>query len=134
LTSRYLLDTNIISDLMRNPGGRVAGRIRTVGEAAICTSIIVSAELRFGAAKRNTPALIAIVDKILDRIPVFSFETPADQFYAILRAKLEGAGQPIGAHDLLIAAHAQALGCTLVTHNRREVSKVQDLTVEDWLV
>lgn len=132
--SRYLLDTNIISDLMRHPSGRVADRIRTVGEAAICTSIFVSAELRFGAAKRNAPALAALVDKILARIPVFSFEPPADRLYAVLRAKLESAGRPIGAHDFLIAAHAQALGCIMVTHNTREFSNIPDLQVEDWLV
>ena len=134
MTPRYLLDTNIISDLMRNPGGRVAGRIRAVGESAICTSILVSAELRFGAAKRNAPSLAILVDKILDRIPVLSLEAPVDQFYAVLRAKLEGMGQPIGAHDFLIAAHAQALGCILVTHNTREFSRIQDLSIEDWLV
>lgn len=134
MTQRYLLDTNIISDLIRNPGGRVASRISAVGETAICTSIFVAAELRFGAAKRNVPALIVLVDNLLARIPVFPFETPADRLYAVLRAKLEGAGQPIGAVDYLIAAHAQALGCIMVTHNTREFSKIRDLEVEDWLV
>jgi tRNA(fMet)-specific endonuclease VapC len=134
LTPRYLLDTNIISDLMRNPGGRVAGRIGTVGEACICTSIFVAAELRFGAAKRNAPALAVLVDNILARIPVFPFEAPADRLYAVLRAKLESAGEPVGAFDFLIAAHAQALGCIMVTHNTREFSRIQDLEVEDWLV
>jgi tRNA(fMet)-specific endonuclease VapC len=119
---------------MRNPDGRVADRIRAVGETAICTSIFVAAELRFGAAKRNAPTLAALVDNILARIPVFPFETPADRFYAVLRAKLEAAGEPVGALDFLIAAHAQALGCIMVTHNTREFSKIQDLQVEDWLV
>lgn len=132
--SRYLLDTNIISDLMRNPGGRAADRIRAVGEAAVCTSIFVSAELKFGAAKRNAPALAALVDNILARIPVFPFEAPADRLYTMLRAKLETAGHPIGELDLLIAAHAQALGCIVVTHNTREFSRIQDLQIEDWLV
>ena len=54
---RYLLDTNIVSDLVRNPQGRVAQRIRKVGEARVCTSIIVAAELRYGAAKKGSPRL-----------------------------------------------------------------------------
>lgn len=50
---RYLLDTNIISDLVRNPQGKVAQHIRRVGEAHVCTSIIVAAELRYGATKKG---------------------------------------------------------------------------------
>jgi tRNA(fMet)-specific endonuclease VapC len=50
---RFLLDTNIVSDLIRNPQGRIAERIREVGEDNICTSIVVAAELRYGAAKDN---------------------------------------------------------------------------------
>ena len=53
---RHLLDTNIVSDLVRNPQGRIAVRIAEVGEAAVCTSVIVAAELRFGAAKRGYPS------------------------------------------------------------------------------
>ena len=56
---RYLLDTNIVSDLVRNPQGRVTQRIREVGEAQACTSIIVAAELRYGATKKASPRLTA---------------------------------------------------------------------------
>ena len=57
---RYLLDTNIVSDLVRQPQGPVAQRIRQAGEARICTSILVAAELRFGAEKKGSARLTAL--------------------------------------------------------------------------
>jgi len=54
---RYLLDTNIVSDLVRNPQGRAAEHISRVGEVRVCTSIIVAAELRYGATKKGSPGL-----------------------------------------------------------------------------
>ena len=125
----YLLDTNILSDLIRNPFGPVAQRIEAVGAKAVCTSIIVAAELRYGCAKKGSPR----VEDILATIPVLPLEVPADADYGRQRAQLEASGQPIGGNDLLIAAHALALGLTLVTHNTREFSRIVGLQVEDWL-
>ena len=130
---RYLLDTNIISDLVRNPRGPVTDRIRHVGEASICTSIIVAAELRFGAAKKASPRLARQVGSILDAFDVLPFEAPADSVYANLRTELERRGQPIGGNDLLLAAQAVALGLTLVTDNLREFSRVGQVRCENWL-
>ncbi len=130
---RYLLDTNIIADLVRNPQGRVAERIREVGETAVCTSIIVAAELRYGATKKGSPRLSAQVEAILEALEVLPFEAPADATYGQLRARLERAGQPIGANDLLIAAHALALGHALITANERETARIDDLPCENWL-
>ena len=129
----YLLDTNILSDLIRNPFGPVAQRIEAVGAKAVCTSIIVAAELRYGCAKKGSPRLQARVEDILAIIPVLPLEVPADADYGRQRAQLEASGQPIGGNDLLIAAHALALGLTLVTHNTREFSRIAGLQVEDWL-
>ena len=129
----YLLDTNILSDLIRNPFGPVAQRIEAVGAKAVCTSIIVAAELRYGCAKKGSPRLQARVEDILATIPVLPLEVPADVDYGRQRAQLEASGQPIGGNDLLIAAHALALGLTLVTHNTREFSRIVGLQVEDWL-
>ena len=130
---RYLLDTNIVSDLVRNPQGRVARRIRRVGEAQVCTSIIVAAELRYGAAKKGSPRLSAQLEAILAVVEVRSFEEPSDAIYGVLRARLEHAGGPIGGNDLLIAAHTLALGYTLVTDNEREFARVGNLAQENWL-
>jgi tRNA(fMet)-specific endonuclease VapC len=130
---RYLLDTNIVADLARNPQGRVAARIREVGEAEVCTSIIVAAELRFGVAKKESARLSAQVEAILGALEVLPFEAPGDTVCGRLRAGLERAGQPIGANDLLIAAHTLTLGHTLVTANDREFARISDLRRENWL-
>ena len=106
---RYLLDTNIVSDLVRRPQGQVAQRIRGVGESEVCTSIIVAAELRFGAAKKGSERLTAQLEAVLGAIEVLPLETPADLEYGALRAYLEQKGQPIGGNDLLIAAHSISL-------------------------
>lgn len=131
---RYLLDTNVVSDLVRNPQGRVAERIRKVGEAQVCTSIIVAAELRYGAAKKGSSRLMSQLDAVLTALEVMPFEAPADVHYGSLRSLLlERAGKPIGANDLLIAAHALALGHTIVTDNEREFARVRGLRLENWL-
>jgi tRNA(fMet)-specific endonuclease VapC len=130
---RYLLDTNIVSDLIRNPQGRVARHIREVGEARVCTSIIVAAELRYGATKKGSPRLTAQLEAVLTALDVLAFEAPADTAYGLLRARLEQAGQPIGGNDLLIAAQAVALGYALVTDNGREFARIDDLPSENWL-
>lgn len=130
---RYLLDTNIVSDLVRNPQGKVAQHIRKVGEAQICTSIIVAAELRYGAAKKGSPRLSAQLEAVLGALEVLPFETPADAAYGRLRTRLAQAGRPIGGNDLLIAAQSLALGHTIVTDSQKEFARVEDLPHENWL-
>lgn len=129
----YLLDTNILSDLIRQPAGRVRDRISDCGEDRICTSIVVASELRFGAAKKGSARLTAQMEAILSAISILPLDDPADRHYAEIRHALEAAGTPIGANDLLIAAHARALGQTLVTGNEREFRRVPGLMVENWL-
>lgn len=133
MNDRYLLDTNILSDLMRSPHGRVADRIAQFGEGQIFTSIIVVAELRYGIARNRSRRLAAQLDAILKGLDVVAFEAPADVTYADLRARLERAGRTIGANDMLIAAHALALDLTLVTANEREFSRIPNLRIENWL-
>jgi tRNA(fMet)-specific endonuclease VapC len=130
---RYLLDTNIVSDLVRNPQGKATQHIRQFGEAQVCTSIIVAAELRYGAAKKGSPRLSAQLEAVLGALEVLPFETPADAAYGLLTTRLEQAGRPIGANDLLIAAHALALGYTIITDNEKEFARVEGLRHENWL-
>ena len=130
---RYLLDTNVVSDLIRNPQGRVAEHIRRVGEAQVCTSIIVAAELRYGAAKKGSPRLTAQLEAVLGCLDVLALETPADAAYGLIRTRLEQAGRPIGSNDLLLAAQAIALGYTIVTDNEGEFARVDGLLRENWL-
>jgi tRNA(fMet)-specific endonuclease VapC len=129
----FLLDTNILSDLVRNPQGRVAARIRDVGETSVCTSIIVAAELRYGATKKGSARLTAQLDTVLSALEILAFDAPADVVYGRLRTGLERVGQPIGGNDLFLAAHAIAFGHTLVTDNEREFSRIDDLEWENWL-
>lgn len=131
--TRYMLDTNIVSDLVRSPQGRVFDRIATIGSDTMCISIITAAELRYGCAKKGSPRLLAQVETILGSIEILSFDVPADTEYAGIRAELEAAGKPIGPNDLLIAAHAYAAGATLVTANVGEFERVRGLRVENWL-
>jgi tRNA(fMet)-specific endonuclease VapC len=130
---QYLLDTNIVSDSIQNPFGKVAKRITAEGRARVCVSILVAAELRFGAAKRRSRSLATRIEQMLEFITVVPFAEPADRYYGHLRAALERDGLPIGGNDLLIAAHALALDCTLVTNNEREFARVASLKIENWL-
>jgi len=131
--TRYLLDTNIVSDLVRHPQGRVAEQIRRVGEARVCTSIIVAAELRYGAAKKGSSRLTVQVEAVLGSLEVLPLEVPADRFYGHVRAELERSGRSVGGNDLLIAAQAMALGYTVVTANMGEFAPIDGLACENWL-
>ena len=131
--TRYLLDTKIVSDLIRNPGGRVAAGVAKVGESRVCTSVIVAAELRYGAAKRGSARLSAQLESVFAGLEIVPFEVPTERAYADLRCRLEAAGQPIGGNDMLIAAHAVSLGYTIVTGNQREFARVEGLAIENWL-
>ncbi len=130
---RFLLDTNTLSDLARRPQGKVADAIARAGESNVYTSIVVAAELRFGATKSGSKRLVRQIDRILAALEVLPLGEPADRHYASIRKRLEKRGRPIGPNDLLIAAHALAEDCTLVTANEREFSRVPSLKIENWL-
>jgi tRNA(fMet)-specific endonuclease VapC len=130
----YLLDTNIVSELVRRPSGTVATRIADVGEDSICTSIIVAAELRYGAAQSDSKQLFERVSLLLSVLEILPLEPPADQHYAEIRHHLARQGTPTGPNDLLIAAHALAANLTLVTANKGEFERVPSLRVENWLL
>ncbi|MEL4073508.1 type II toxin-antitoxin system VapC family toxin [Ochrobactrum sp. GPK 3] len=129
----YMLDTNIVSDAIRNPDGRAAQKIDQNADMGLAMSIITAAELRFGAAKKGSPRLLARVEDALRMIPPLPFDVPADSEYAGIRAELEAAGKPIGPNDLFIAAHAYSLGMTLITATTSEFSRIRGLRLENWL-
>jgi tRNA(fMet)-specific endonuclease VapC len=133
MTYQYLLDTNILSDLVRHPQGVVFQRIAAVGEDSVCTSIIVACELRFGAVKSGSSRLALQLEQILAVLPVLSLDLPVDRHYGAIRTHLEQLGTPIGPNDLLIAAHALAHDLTLVTANTREFERVPALSLDNWL-
>jgi tRNA(fMet)-specific endonuclease VapC len=129
----YLLDTNILSQVVRNPAGDVAARIRLTGEDEVFTSVVVAAELRFGVEKSGSAHLARNVEDVLDSLRIAPLDIPADTRYGLLRANLERSGTPISANDMFIAAHALATDSILVTDNVREFSRVPGLKIENWL-
>jgi tRNA(fMet)-specific endonuclease VapC len=129
----YLLDTNILSHLVRQPQGRVAERIAAVGEANVLTSVVVACELRYGAAKRGSRRLSRQIEAILGALTIKPLESDVERVYVSIRVALERKGTPIGAHDMLIAAHARAIDAVCVTDNVAEFKRVPALRVENWL-
>ena len=131
--SLYLLDTNILSDAIKNPQGKVAQHIASRDSDEICTSIIVAAEMRYGASKKGSQVLIDRVELLLENIEVVPLNAGVDRYYVQLRATLEKQGLLIGANDLFIAAHALTLDAILVTDNKSEFQRVDGLKLENWL-
>lgn len=129
----FLLDTNIVSDLVRNPQGAAAKRVVACRPAELCTSIIVAAELRYGVLRRGSERLSAAVEAVLSRLSIRALEPPVDARYAVIRHSLEQSGSPIGQNDMLIAAQALALDAVLVSDNEREFRRITGLRLENWL-
>jgi len=132
----WMLDTNILSHAIRYPHGPLAVRIQHLSDSAeetLCTSLVVACELSFGAKKVGSTALAAKIETLLSFVPSKVMDGNVVQHYANVRAHLERLGTPIGPNDTLIAAHALALDCTLVTDNETEFRRVPGLKVENWL-
>jgi len=133
MSYKYMLDTNILSDLVKHPSGKAAQRVRQLPPGVLCTTVIVAGELRYGAIKKASAPLAQRVDLLLKDVPVLPMETVCSVVYGKTRANLEERGLPIGANDLWIAAHALSLDLKLVTRNVREFSRIEGLVVENWL-
>ncbi len=129
----YLLDTNTISNIARDPNGVAAERYQSKMPSEVGTSIIVSSEVLFGLQNKEGHRLHGMMMAMLESLTIFNLEQPVDRKYAELRAHLKAEGRPIGPNDLFIAAHALALDATLVTDNTSEFSRVPGLKVENWL-
>lgn len=130
---RYLLDTNIVSAVVRDPVGILAKRLSAMPRSDFGISIIVACELRYGATRKRSPRLSSQLEAVLEGVDILPLEEPADRHYGEIRTELERIGRPIGHNDLLIAAHARAMGATLVTHNTDEFARVPGLAIENWL-
>lgn len=130
---RYLLDTNIVSAVVRDPVGILAKRLSAMPRSDFGISIIVACELRYGATRKRSPRLSSQLEAVLEGVDILPLEEPADRHYGEIRTELERIGRPIGHNDLLIAAHARAIRATLVTHNTDEFARVPGLAIENWL-
>jgi tRNA(fMet)-specific endonuclease VapC len=134
--SLLLLDTNIITDMMRNLQGLAAERARAASEVrgtdGLCTSIVVQCELEYGLARRHNPRLDIAYRAVMESVEVMPLDRDVASHYARLRWQLEVDGQPMGANDLLIAAHALALDAILVSADAA-FERVSGLKLENWL-
>lgn len=131
--SRYMLDTDTCSYIMRRSYDAVLRRLEQIPVGDVCISVITKAELLFGvevSPRRRQDE--AAVSAFLSYIEVLDFPDQAAQHYAKIRAELKTRGAMIGANNLLIAAHARSLGLTLVTNNTREFRRVRSLSLENW--
>lgn len=130
---RYMLDTNVCIQVIRERPEPLRARFNA-NAAALCISVVALAELLYGAEKSARPeANRTNVEQFVARLEVLPFDTEAAAHYGDIRASLERQGTPIGAYDMMIAAHARAHGLVVVTNNTREFTRVDGLRVEDWL-
>lgn len=130
---RYLLDSNAVSELIRDPSGTIATSIGLLEDGEVAISIVVAAEIMYGAEKRGSGRLRHRAETVLGALDIVALDKPSEIHYGRLRSVLEKVGAPIGPHDRLIAAHALAMNCILVTDNEREFRRVPGLRVENWL-
>ena len=132
---RYMLDTNMIAYAKNRHPACVLQKLQQHDPSEICISSITMAELEFGIFNSSKPAQnrLALM-MFLSNIAILPFDSAAAFEYGEIRRDLRTRGIIIGGNDMLIAAHARSLGITLVTHNTREFSRVQNLTLEDWAV
>jgi len=127
----FLLDTDTVSFALRGQGD-VGARLRTKRPSDLCISAITLAELRYGADRKGSRKLHRLIDTFVEAIEVAPFDEEAAVEFGRLGSILAERGTPIGEFDVLIAAHAVALRCTLVTNNLRHFSKVPGLATENW--
>jgi tRNA(fMet)-specific endonuclease VapC len=130
----YLLDTNIISDLMYDPRqGRASKRARLAAESDLVTSVVVVGELQFGVERKGSERLRAQMHAIVNAVEILPLTQGCADHYGRIRAELERRGTIIGPNDLWIASQALAEQCVLVTDNEDEFRRVPGLVVENWL-
>lgn len=134
--SIYMLDTHIVSDMMRNPNGPAALRAKALSQATpdvlLQISVIVDCELQFGLQRKPNPRLSAAYERTTSNLTISALEPTVAPLYASLRATLAGVGMGLDANDALIAAHALALDATLVSADAA-FARVPGLRLENWL-
>ena len=132
MSIHYLLDTDIASFIINGRFPKVRERLQGVPVAGVGISVITEAELRFGLARNPEASRLGfVVEEFLARVEILAWDSKVAKIYASLRAAMEREGNLIGSMDMMIAAHALAAGCVLVTHDRG-FRRVKGLKIEDW--
>lgn len=130
----YMLDTNTCIYVINKRPIEVLGRFERVSKGELCISVVTYAELLYGVARSERVAHNRhIVEQFAARLEVCPWDQTVAGAYGSIRCDLEKTGQPIGAMDLLIAAHALSRGCTLVTNNLKEFGRVPGLQTDNWM-
>ncbi len=130
---RYMLDTNTSSYIIKGNPTAIREHLRNVPMANICISAITEAELRSDVTKRpEAKDLPVAVEEFLLRVEILSWDSEAAKIYAQLQKAYEKNGNPLGAMDVLIAAHCIAAGMVLITNDRSFYNVAHHLTLEDW--
>lgn len=127
-----MLDTDSVSYALQGRGN-VGARIAEHRPSEICVSAITVAELRYGADKRSSRKLHRLIDSFTGDLEIVPFDAEAARHFGRLASELAARGTPIGDFDTLLAAHAMALGLTLVTNNVKHFGRVTGLVVENWV-
>jgi tRNA(fMet)-specific endonuclease VapC len=134
MAARFLLDTNICIYIQRQRPGNVLRRFQKLGPGDAAISIITWGELLYGAEKsKQRKKALDLLAEFKTFVPVLPIPETAGNTYGIIRASLESQGRPIGNNDLWIAAHAKAVGLTIVTNNEREFRRIAGLKVQNWI-
>lgn len=130
---RYLLDTNIISEAINKPNGKIARKLSRLKQNSYGMSAIVSCEIHYGVEKKPSQKIADQIRRGLKTIPFLDFPAGAAKTYGFIRADLERRGLPISGNDMLIAAHAIHANLTLVSDNVKEFERIPGLKLENWL-
>jgi tRNA(fMet)-specific endonuclease VapC len=132
VTTRYLLDTNVVAFHVRSSSPALQRRLRKVRAESVALSVVTEMEIRYGIARNPKLRVAPLVEAFLAGMTILPLDSTVAAVYARVRAALDAAGRPIGPLDLMIGAHALAVGATLVTSNVREFRRIPGLAVEDW--
>jgi tRNA(fMet)-specific endonuclease VapC len=130
---RCMLDTDMCSYIIKEHPESVRQRFQTLAMEQLCISVVTYAELIYGVARSSSKRVNRpIIEDFVRHLDVMDWDTEAADQYGVIRAELEAAGTPIGAMDMMIAAHAKSIKAVLVTNNQKHFTKVKGLKVDNW--
>ena len=131
---RYMLDTDMCSYIIKEHPESVRQRLQKLAMEQLCVSVVTYAELIYGVERSSSKRVNRpIVEDFVRHLDVMDWDTKAADQYGVIRAELEAAGTPIGAMDMMIAAHAKSIKAVLVTNNQKHFARIKGLKVEKWV-
>ena len=130
----YMMDTDICSYIIKERPDSVRRHFQTISMGSICISVVTYAELMYGVERSSSKRINrSVIEQFVSHLEVVKWDKEAADKYAIIRARLDDSGSPIGAMDMMIASHAASTNAVLVTNNQRHFKKVPGLKIENWV-